>query len=60
MLRAGSAAVELFNISHFQERPAPTAYITQETDVGNTQSSLSPSLRVLPSFFPPFCLRLTL
>ncbi len=41
MLLAGSVAAGRFNISHFQGRPAPTAYITQETDVGNTQSSLS-------------------
>lgn len=33
-------------------RPAPTAYITQETDVGNTQSSLP--LCLSPSRFLPF------
>lgn len=36
----GQQQQDFFNISHFQGRPAPTAYITQETDVGNTQSSL--------------------
>lgn len=40
LLPAGSVAAGLFNISHFQGSPAPTAYITQETDVSNSQSSL--------------------
>ena len=60
VLLAGSVAAGLFNISHFQGRPAPTAYITQETDVGNTQSSLPlpPSLSPSPPLslsFPLCC-----
>lgn len=44
-LQAKSVAAGLFNISHFQGRPTPRVYITQETDVGNIQPSLSLSTR---------------
>lgn len=53
-LQAKSVAAGLFNISHFQGRPTPRVYITQETDVGNIQPSLSLSLPALDSTFFSF------
>lgn len=50
----GQQQQDFFNISHFQGRPAPTAYITQETDVGNTQSSLPLCLPLSVSLFSHF------